>query len=90
MEMAGLWNFGQVLAFELSLVNLRVVTVVRSLIPETLLARDTGRGNGWSACRESQVGENFLNNFLFENCRDGLHLAAAEFASFHVEREYSG
>jgi hypothetical protein len=89
MEMAGLWNFGQVLPFELSLVKLGVVPVVRTLIPESLLATNPGCGNGRSTCRESQVGEDFFNNFLFKDSRDGLHLAAAKFTVIHVEREYS-
>ncbi len=41
-----------------------VVTVVRSLIPETFLMRNYGWGNGRRSGWESQVGEDFLDDVL--------------------------
>jgi hypothetical protein len=44
--------------------KLGVVTVVRSLIPETFLMRNYGWGNGRRSGWESQVGEDFLDDVL--------------------------
>ena len=70
-------------------VKLGILVVLSGLVPEVFLSWHFAWRDGRGASGESEVGEDFHHNFLFDDSRDGSHIAAALVTVTHVEGEDS-